>query len=287
MSENNLNLAVINRTDLKDGKSVVIGISTKGSMALHPYILQQTRDKRGFIYSFEMKRFLKMAIEYKSVNSKHILCLYKSKDGQDDKENEINWHLSNSLKKNGFSLSFHDMSLGLPSKTHSDAGAVISWFRSAEMNNPLAYIEYIERIASRGAKVIVLGNMGAHRDRKKHQWLDGKEINRVYSILGVDFKGQWTNKPELIDFIKEDSNAFKNSVGADIDSIAHYIHIKPVHSSVKPLLELKRNDQKDSLSIPVFVSAFGAYAENSYIFGVKSKPYLDIKKLVLDVLLKK
>jgi len=281
MSKNNLELAVIERTDIKDGESVVIGITPKGGLALHPYILTKSKYKKGFEYAFEVKRFLKLSIEYKLNDSNHILCLYKSKDGQDVKENEINWHLKNALTLKGYHLNFHDISSGLPSEVESEVKAVVSWFRTPDMINPKEYISYLESMVNQGIKVIILGTMGAYKDRENKKWLEGNELNKIFNTLGVTFKGNWTNDTKLIKLSEENSSFFTNSIKEDFNEIAHYINIEPNHRSVESILVINRTDLKLGKSSPIFISPLGAYAENSFIFGKKSKPYLDIKKFVL------
>jgi len=281
ISKNNLDLAVIERTDIKDGESVVIGITSKGSIALHPYISFYSKQKKSNEYAFEIKRFLKLSMEFKLNDSRKVMCLYKSNDGQDKKENEINWHLKSSLKAAKYHLDFHDISSGLPSDADSDVKAVVSWFRTPAMKNPKKYIRYIERMVNRGIKVIVLGTMGAHQDRASEKWLEGNEINKVFNALGVTFKGNWTNDNQLIDFFDEDTEYFKSSIKEDLNKISHYINIQPNHRSVKSVLVINRKDLKAGKSSVIFISPLGAFAESSFIFGEKSKPYLDIKKFVL------
>jgi hypothetical protein len=99
--------------------------------------------------------------------------------------------------------------------------------------------------------------------------------------LGVTFKGNWTNDTKLIKFSEEKSSFFTNSIKEDFNEIAHYINIEPNHRSVESILVINRTDLKLGKSSPIFISPLGAYAENSFIFGKKSKPYLDIKKFVL------
>ncbi|MBF0199050.1 MAG: hypothetical protein HQL32_15140 [Planctomycetes bacterium] len=287
IEDENMDLATIQRTDIPDSESSVITITTHGAMALAPFICWQPTPKAPFKYSFERRRFLTTALHYRgNPKGKKILCLYKSGDGQTNSNNEIKWHLDNIMISKGYKPIYHDISRSLPKEIYMPR-VVISWFRSPDLKNADTYLNWAGSLVAQQIKLIVLGNMGAFKERGTEEWLDMKKINYLFNSIGVNYAGQWTNNSKLIKYESHLPGVFNYSVEQELSKISHYTLYQSMHKDSTPYLTLSRSDIKDSQSHPIIVTPDGAFADGAYLFITKNKKYLpllDLKKFVLHAL---
>lgn len=283
-----LKLAVLNRSDIEDGESTVISITTRGSMALHPYIFGRVNPKAPFVYAFDRRRFLQLTMNYRGDHKgDRVMLLYKSRDGQTEDSNELLWHVKPLLSSHQ-QIVFHDVSKGLPDhKTSEGASVFISWYRGSKMKDAKDYLLWLSSRIHAGSKVVVLGNMGAFQEADSEQWLPADDVNRLFSALGLEYFGQWTNDVQQIEFVDEDESSFHLAMPSMVERIRHYQKVQLKHPKGRSLLSLKRKDLKDGLSSMVSVTPFGGYADGAYLFFQnkgKLEPLLNLNVFLAEAL---
>lgn len=280
--ESTLKLATLNRTDLKEGDSHVIAITSHGGLALHPYLYTHRDGK--FLYAFDRRRFLQLALNYTgSHKGEKVMCLFKSEDGQSKTENEIKWHIEPFLGKSK-TLIYHDASKSIPSLELSEqADVFISWFRGSSMPEAKEYLRWLSSRAYLGSKILIFGNMGAFQDKSLKEWLSLKEINLLYGALGLEYGGQWTGDAKLLEHVGDVQDFFYLNMNSMVERIHHYQKVELKHPVAESLLTIQRTDLKDSQSSLIAITPFGGYAEGPYIFCQHKSHVEPLLKLELFV----
>lgn len=285
--QGNLNLVIISRRDLADSDSVMAGVSSKGAYAWNPYFIVEAAPGK-YQFTVDRKRFIQTAMQYSGGGtSKLLLCLYNSGDGQSRSENEINWYLKDHLQQQGYTLSFFDISRRLPNPAEtSDVRALVTWFRSSEMKSARAYLDFLSGMSAQGKKLIVFGSMGAHREKGSDEWLDTPSVNKFYNAVGLDYAGQWTDRPELIG-IEPTTSPYIDTKWLGFVKPHYYVQLKPTISTLEPVLSLTRSDIPDGRSVLISRSPFGAYVDSAYLFARvegEAKPLLKLAEFISDCL---
>ena len=206
------------------------------------------------LLAFLLAALLSIAPVSASNLDRQVLGLYKSSEGQTDKENEILFYLSGPLREMGLSVTYWDIDRGLPDeKIMRRVRAVISWYRGPSMNNPDAYLDFLEDSIDSGRKLVVFDNLGAYQDRKTGEYLQPGRLNLTLAKLGIMYFSDWTGDPELIQIVAKD-NAMVEA-GSRQDPALSQLFYRYIHHdrSLKVYLSLARKDRGYDPS-PVIVS---------------------------------
>lgn len=198
--------------------------------------------------------------------SRHILALYDSGRGQTVKKNHIHQNAEVILNHLGCIVDYHDIADGLPDKkVMSHYRGVITWFYSNAMEKPAAYLKWASKQIAAGRKFVILGNIGAFRQRQSQQFLPIAEINTFTNKLGFAInKINWTKNPAKIELISKNSEMveFERDLKYELSNYEHYNSVNPAN---KVYLKLKRKDLAQSESDLVLTTPFGGFAASGYV----------------------
>jgi len=209
-----------------------------------------------------------------------VLALYKSSENQSEKENEIFFYLSQPLLKMGLSVEYWDIDRGLPTaKIMADIRAVVTWFRGPAMKNPVAYLHFLDNTIESGRKVIIIDNFGAYQDRKNNQYINQARLNLTLAKLGIQYFGDWTDNPDLIDIAYKDSTMVEfQGIQDPAESRLFYRYLQHDHN-LRIFLAIERKDRAYDPSPVIVTNKNGGFAFSRYIYRVKEGKV----KLLLNV----
>jgi hypothetical protein len=196
-----------------------------------------------------------------------VLALYKSSEGQTEKENEIFFYLSRPLQELGLKVSYWDIDRGLPPEwALADTRAIISWYRGPAMKDPEAYLEFLNRAVDQGVKLLVLDNFGAYQDSRSDKYLNPAQLNATLSRLGLLYLGDWTDDPAKISLGTKNANMVEWQGAQDTGSARFFYHFVPVDRELKVHLSLKRRDRGYGASPVITTNPNGGFALSRYIY---------------------
>ena len=196
-----------------------------------------------------------------------ILALYKSSEGQTERENEIFYYLSRPLKQMGFSVSYWDIDKGIPdARTLGQVRAVISWYRGAAMRTPERYLEFLDAAMDRGLKVLVFDNFGAYQDRDSKSYVEPSRINPTLSRLGIMYFGDWTQDAGILRIANKDSRMVEYQGSQDLQSSAFYYRFLQHDRDLNVYLSIKRTDRSHDPSPVIVTNRNGGFALSRYIY---------------------
>jgi hypothetical protein len=200
---------------------------------------------------------------------KRVLALYKSSENHTDRENLILYHLSNILQEMGFSIEYWDIDAGIPdSFIMQEIRVIISWFGSPDMENPLAYLDFLDRYIDEGRKFIMIDNFGAWRYRKKgdEEYVETRRLNLTLSKLGLWYIGEWAQGKDLIGISEKIPEMVEAGGKQILNEESFYYYFLKVDRDLKVYLSLKRKDM-DYKPSPVIVSnKNGGFVFSTYIY---------------------
>ncbi len=126
------------------------------------------------------------AMAYATPVKRDVIVLY---DGDKDKtpsQTQVHMRAEFPLNHLGYRLVYHDLRNGLPDATATaKAAAVLSWFHY-EIEDYLAYLVWLDQTAEAGAKVIILGSIGAPLSPQSTRL-----INRILGRMGLRASGEF------------------------------------------------------------------------------------------------
>ncbi|MBN2442905.1 MAG: DUF2194 domain-containing protein [Spirochaetales bacterium] len=208
------------------------------------------------------------------LHGKKVLALYKSSDNQKESENEIYYHLSKLLEARGMTILYRDIDQGIPDdRLMEDVRAIISWFRGPSMVNPEAYLDFLDRSIISNRKVIIIDNLGAYQyrydDPAKEEYVDPNRINLTLAKLGLWYRGDWTDNPDLIEIAYKNSEYVEAHEPQDVRQSAFYYKFIPVDRDLRVFLSLHRKDRQDEASPVVTINKNGGFIFTRYIYHNK------------------
>ena len=209
-----------------------------------------------------------------------VLALYKSSENQSEKENEVFFYLSQPLSKMGLSVEYWDIDRGLPTaKVMANIRAVVTWFRGPAMKNPEAYLHFLDNTIESGRKVIIIDNFGAYQDRKNNQYINQARLNLTLAKLGIQYFGDWTDNPDLIDIAYKDSTMVEfQGIQDPAESRLFYRYLQHDHN-LRIFLSIRRKDRDYDPSPVIVTNKNGGFAFSRYIYRLKEGKV----KLLLNV----
>jgi hypothetical protein len=219
---------------------------------------------------------------------REILALYKSSEGQTERENEIFFYLSQPLKQMGFTVRYWDIDKGIPdSRTVNRARAVISWYRGAAMSRPERYLEFLEDAMDRGIKVLVFDNFGAYQDRDSKKYMEPSRINLTLAHLGIMYLGDWTQNAGVLRIVSKDSRIVEYQGSQDLQTSAFFYRFLQHDRNLKVYLSIERTDRDYDPSPMIVTNRNGGFALSRYIYrmeGGKAKLLLNVKAFLEEAL---
>lgn len=246
---------------------------------------EQMKTKRGlyFLISFVLLITSISSNQAAQFRTKKLLVLFKASEGFSAKENPFRTQLHQQLINAGYHIDYHDIESRLPDSNELKSySAIISWFMTSIMKNPEQYIEWLVQQIFDRRKIIILDNMGAYSpDGKK--WLTEDLLNRFYLPFGLEFKGQWTDNPALLEIVKFDNRFVGKEISVSKKKINNYFNIKSVHPKNQSYFIVNRKDVADGESHFIVQTAFGGMALQNYVteyVGGQPKLFLDVVRFV-------
>jgi hypothetical protein len=198
---------------------------------------------------------------------REILALYKSSEGQTERENEIFYYLSRPLKKMGFTLRYWDIDGGIPDSAAMDrVRAVISWYRGAAMSRPERYLEFLDQTMDRGIKVLVFDNFGVYQDRDSKAYVEPSRLNPTLSRLGIMYFGDWTQDAGVLKIVAKDSRMVEYQGPQDLKASAFFYRFLQHDRDLKIHLSIERTDRDYDPSPVIVTNRNGGFALSRYIY---------------------
>jgi len=219
---------------------------------------------------------------------REILALYKSSEGQTERENEIFFYLSRPLKQMGFTVRYWDIDKGIPdSRTLDRVRAVISWYRGAAMSRPEQYLEFLEGAMDRGIKVLVFDNFGAYQDRDSKKYIQPSRLNLTLSRLGILYFGDWTQDAGVLRIVSKDSRMVEHQGSQDLQTSNFFYRFLQHDRNLNVYLSIKRTDRGYDPSPVIVSNRNGSFALSRYIYrmeGGKVKMLLNVEAFLQEAL---
>lgn len=217
-----------------------------------------------------------------------ILALYKSSEGQTERENEVFFYLSRPLRQMGFTVRYWDIDRGIPdSRTMDRVRAVISWYRGAAMSRPEQYLEFLEGAMDGGIKVLVFDNFGAYQDRDTKKYVQPSRLNLTLSRLGILYFGDWTQDASVLRIVSKDSRMVEYQGSQDLQTSAFFYRFLQHDRNLKVYLSIKRTDRDYDPSPVIVTNRNGSFALSRYIYrmeGGKVKLLLNVEAFLAEAL---
>ena len=201
-----------------------------------------------------------------------VLALYKSSELDNDVQgrrpktataNEVHAVAQMPLNWLGLMVEYHDIDKGLPDeRTMARYRGVVTWYQTEEIAEPLAYLRWLGAQMRAGRRVVILGYLGALRDRKTLRTLDLGAINEALAPSGLEFLGNWTGNQQIIELRRKDRlMEFERPLPP---GLPYYQQVLCRRADSRPHLVLGRRDVPNSDSHMVVTGPWGGFAAAEY-----------------------
>jgi hypothetical protein len=219
---------------------------------------------------------------------REILALYKSSEGQTERENEVFYYLSRPLTQMGFAVRYWDIDRGIPDSRSMDrVRAVISWYRGGAMSRPERYLEFLDATMDRGLKVLVFDNFGAYQDRDSKSYIEPGRLNPTLSRLGIMYFGDWTQDAGLMRIVAKDSRMVEYQGSQDLQESAFFYRFLQHDRDLNVYLSVQRTDRSYEPSPVIVTNRNGGFALSRYIYrqeAGKVKLLLNVEEFLNEAL---
>ena len=139
-------------------------------------------------------------------------------------------------------------------------------FRGPSLEDPDAYLDFVNETIDSGRKYIILDNFGAYQDRRSGEWLASGRINLTLSRLGLAYWGDWTDRPELIEVATLDPRVIDASALNTDRGPSLYYRFLAVDAGASIHLAVTRSDTDAAPSPVVITNSSGGFVLTSYLF---------------------
>lgn len=198
-------------------------------------------------------------------NEKNLLVLLKESEGVTEQNNPFRLYLHQSLEKSGYRIKYFNIESHLLSPAElKDIYAIVTWYNSSIMKNPEQYLEWLVQQIYQKRKIIILDNLGAY-SRDGNTWLTNNALNRFFLPFGLEFNGNWTNNPELLEIVEYDRHFVGKDISVKNKILNHYFWIKSTHPDNRSYLVIRREDVPESESHFIVQTPFGGFAMQNYV----------------------
>ncbi len=196
-----------------------------------------------------------------------ILVLYKSSEGSTADQNIFAYHLAQFAASRGYTITYHDIDASLPSEAvMEDVHGIVTVYNGPIMANALEYIDWLSQQVLKRKKVLIIGSFGAFSPDGE-TWFDGSVVNPFYYLMGLEFAGNWTNDPNVIEIGVQDPDMVGYETGLTAEGLTHYLQIKSLRPDNTVFLSLKRSDLTDSESAVMVKTPVGGLVMENYVFA--------------------
>ncbi len=192
-----------------------------------------------------------------------ILALYDSR--YDAEPRYLNLHQIAEMPLNhlGLLVRYHDINTPLPAlQNMEDVRGILTWFRSDEMADPIAFLAWVDRALDSGKRFVVLGGIGARADLKG-RLTPAAHLHRFWSKLGLATDDEWTT----ITYDWEVSVTDRRMLEFErrlTGVLPPFRRVRKVDSRVRSYLVVSRRGDPASASDLVTVGPSGGYAAEGY-----------------------
>ncbi|MBN1838109.1 MAG: hypothetical protein JW820_19785, partial [Spirochaetales bacterium] len=202
---------------------------------------------------------------------KTVLALYKSSEGQSERENEAFFYLSQPLGAMGLGVRYWDVDRGLPGKeVLEDVRALVSWFRGPSMADPEGYLRFLEESLDRGLKLLVFDNFGAYQKRGSGEYVAVSRLNLVLSRLGILYFGDWTQDASVLSFARKDPAMVESGGPQSLQAARFFYRFLQYDRDLRVYLSLRRSDRSYAESPVIVSNSRGGFALSRYIYRVEN-----------------
>jgi polysaccharide biosynthesis protein PelA len=203
---------------------------------------------------------------------RYVLALYKSSELDNDVQgrraksatrNEVHGWAQMPLNWLGLMVEYHDIDQGLPDeRVMPRYRGIVTWFQTEEIAEPLAYLRWLGAQMRAGRRVVILGYLGALRDRRTLRTLDLAQINEALAPSGLEFLGNWTGNQHVIELRRKDRMMdFERPLPP---GLPYYQQVVCRRADSRPHLVLARRDLPNSESHLVVTGPWGGFAAAEY-----------------------
>ncbi|MFA6600176.1 MAG: hypothetical protein WCU74_04060 [Candidatus Omnitrophota bacterium] len=171
----------------------------------------------------------------------------------------------------GMKARYFDINGGFPDDAlmaDPDVRGILTLFIDEEMVRPVEYCRWLEQQVKNGKKLVILGNMGALTDKRTKAQTPLEEVNRVFGILGLEYRGNWTDNPFVIRIASKDASMVEFERTLE-DGAGEYDGVRSLNADNRVYLTLERTDLADSASAAVVTTSRGGYAQEAYAFFIE------------------
>jgi polysaccharide biosynthesis protein PelA len=169
------------------------------------------------------------------------------------------------LKSMGFKTTYHDIEQGLPPSDSVDL--ILSWYASAKIQDPEAYIDWMAQQIASGKKVVVLGNFGAHT-ADGSTWMTNESLNRFFYPFGLSYGAAYTGDTNVLSVTTQQAPAKAPS------PLNYYLLFSSVNPANKIFMEVQRSDLPNSKSALVVQTPYGGMAQETYVDNLDLQAFL-------------
>lgn len=198
-----------------------------------------------------------------------ILAIYDSHDilSPGPGNNIIHNNAEMVLNYLGLKVRYHDLASGVPSEdTAKDIYGIILWLKLVNDNyipESENFLKWLTEEVKEGKKLVLLGTIRVFRDKKTGEVLEKEKFEELFNALGLEYYGDWTYDPFVVNVIEKDSNMveFERSLA---NEAAVYQKVTAKADKSKVYLRLNRDDIENSVSDAVVTTPYGGYALDTY-----------------------
>ncbi len=188
-----------------------------------------------------------------------ILAFYDPKMNSDYNYSAIHLNAAMPLEYLGLMVEPRSISDPLPSaKEMEGVRGILTWFnRFNAVSNPKSYCEWMEKQLQQGKKVVIFGELGVFKDKKRSL---PRECRGLLRGLGIQYFGGYSDNPLFYEMAYKDPAMveFERKFSFSESNVSAFY--KAIFPSSKVYLKIRRKDLEDKASDMVFTTPHGGFA---------------------------
>lgn len=140
---------------------------------------------------------------------------------------------------------------------------VLSWFeRRSAVPHPPQYCRWLEDQIKKGRKVVLLGEMGIFRDKKRKMI---PQCRRAFQALGARYFGDFSDTPLFFKVVQKEAGMVEFERRLNMVEGLLYSRIRVMAPQSHVYLKMERTDMEESGSDLVWTTPQGGFAHNGYV----------------------
>lgn len=196
-----------------------------------------------------------------------MLGLYKGSEEPDPSATRLKTFIEPQLPS-GWSLELWDIEKGLPPAGRlAKVGALASWYGSAQIADPVGYINWLKNQIAQGRKMVIFGNFGGHT-ADGSTWMTNEQLNEFFYPFGLDYKAAYTSETGKLKLETSDTLA------GPPPSLTYYLLFRSANPSNRVHLAVSRSDMENSQSALVVTTPYGGMAQETYLDTLDKRAFL-------------